>query len=347
MSSKPPVRPPLRPPSAASLPSGRACLLRIERIHQLLRAATTDRRCRVTIEILARDLEVSESTVKEDLTIFRVLFDPPIENCRKYRTKYYSRPFELRPLLWLEPEEVLSLLVATRLASHSRAFPLGRDLVRALNRIAPMLAGAASFGPDTLDPVFTSGDMRANDAEARHFARLCDAIVHCQEVRLTYLKAKPGSVTETRTVHPLHWFIRPDACLLILHEPEINDRRHFDLLRIRDVEPTGATFEPPAGFDLNHHLSGTFGRFVGPPRYEVLVRFEPEFVPFVRERPWQASQQLTDLPEGRAEALYRVCHAGDLEQYVLRTGDLAQVVSPTEVRDRIRNAAQTILARHS
>ena len=332
--------------SPAPLPSGRASLLRIEEIHRRLRAVTDDGKYRVSVASLAHELEVATSTIKEDLLLFELLFRPPIGYCARRRTKYYLRPFELRPLLWLESEEVLALLVAVRLASRSRAFPLGRDLVRAVEKIAPMLAGTASFGPDTLDPVFTTGEAHASDAEARHFALLCEAIAQRREVRITYRKAKPDAATETRVVHPLHWFIRPDACLLILHEPAHNQRRNFELLRIQAVEFTGATFEWPAGFDLNYYLSGTFGRFVGEPVLDVRVRFEPAFVPFVRERPWQPQQELQELPDGRAEAIYRVCHSGDLEQYVLRTGGLAQVVSPPEVRERIRVAAQAIAAQH-
>lgn len=341
-------RPSSSSPSPNGLqPSGRATLLRIERIHQLIRAVTPDGLHRVTLESLAEDLEVSKSTVQEDLIVFEALFDPPLKNCPRRRTKYYTRPFELRPLLWLESDEVLALLVASRLALHSRAYPVGHNLVRALEKIAPMLAGAASFGPDTLDPVFSTGDAQASELEARHFARLCEAIVHRREVRITYCKAKPDSHTETRLAHPLHWFIRPDACLLILHDSVLGERRNFELLRIQDVEFTGATFEWPAGFDLNYYLSGTFGRFIGEPKYEVRVRFQPAYVPLVRERPWQRQQTLDMLPDGSAEATYRVCHTGDLEQYVLRTGGLARVISPSDVRARVRATALAAAEAHA
>jgi predicted DNA-binding transcriptional regulator YafY len=327
-------------------PSGRATLLRIEEIHRRLRHVTPDGTYRVSVATLADELEVAESTIKEDLLVFELLFGPPLDYCPRRRTKYYTRPFELRPLLWLESDESLALLVAVRLASHSRMFPLGRDLERALEKISPMLAGAASFGPAVLDPVLSTSDASTSETDARHFSRLCEAIAQRREVRISYRKAKHGAEIETRVVHPLHWFIRPDACLLVLHEPKVGDRRNFELVRMQSVEFTGATFEWPTGFDLKHYLSGTFGRFIGPPVHDVVVRFEPEFVPLVRERPWQVGQTLTELGGGRADATYHVCHTGDLEQYVLRTGGLAQVVSPPEVRNRIHAAAAKIMAQH-
>lgn len=344
--SKPPSPPP--PPAKTALPSGRAALVRIEEIHRQLRAVTPGSKTRVSANTLARDLGVTRNTVIDDLDLFRAIFDAPIVYDARRRTLHYdyARRFELRPLLWLESEEVLALLVAIRLASHSRTFPLGRDLTRALAKIAPMLAGAASFGPDTLDPVFSTGDAAASEADARHFALLCEAITHRREVRLTYRKARHDTATETRRLHPLHWLIRPDACLLIVHEPALGERRTFELVRIQSVEFTGAAFAAPAGFDLKTYLAGGFGRYIGEAVHEVRVRFAPDYVPFIRERPWQPQQVLVALPDGRAEATYRVCHTGDLERYVLAAAGQAEVISPPEVRERVRTAAQAVSALH-
>jgi len=339
---------PTPPPAKTALPSGRAALIRIEEIHRQLRDVAPGSTHAVTAGSLARDLGVSYNTVRDDLDLLRLTFDAPIVYDARRRTLHYdyARRFELRPLLRLESEEVLALLVAIRLASHSRTFPLGRDLGRALAKIAPMLAGAASFGPETLDPVFSTGDAAASEADARHFALLCEAITHRRAVRLAYRKAKHDPAPETRLVHPLHWLVRPDACLLIVHEPALGERRTFELVRIQSVEFTGAAFAPPAGFDLKTYLAGGFGRFVGEPVHEVRVVFAPDYVPLVRERPWQAGQVLTPRPDGRAEAIYRVCHTGDLERYVLAAAGQAEVLSPPEVRARLRAAAAALGRKH-
>lgn len=219
--------------------------------------------------------------------------------------------------------------------------------MRALAKIAPMLAGAASFGPDTLDPVFSTGDAAVSATEARHFALLCEAITQRRAVRLLYRKARHDPAPETRLVHPLHWFIRPDACLLVLHEPATGARRNLELARIQAVEFTGETFAWPAGFDLKTYLAGGFGRFIGEPVHTVRVRFHRDLVPLVRERPWQPGEVLHELPDGGAEATYRVCHTGDLEQRILAAGGLAEVLSPPEVRARLHAAAQAIQSRHA
>jgi proteasome accessory factor B len=321
--------------------------MRIEQIHRLLRVVPRTRTgtYRVTIGTLAEKLGVSRNTIKDDIVLLE-LFNAPIVYDAARRTLYYREPFELRPPLWLKSDEVLALLVATRLAALSRMLPVGRTLVRALERIAPMLAGSASFGPDLLGPVVSTPDAPVSEVEARHFTLLCEAITQRREVRIIYQKARKDPAPETRVVHPLHWFIRPDACLLILHEPVLNERRNFELARIRQVEFTGSTFTWPRGFELRKHLAGGFGRFIGEPVHAVRVVFDREYVPLVREQPWQSDQRLVERADGSAEATYQVCHTADLEQSILRAGGQVEVVSPPEVRARIQAAAARILGRH-
>jgi predicted DNA-binding transcriptional regulator YafY len=330
------------------MPAGCAALVRVEQIHTLLRAvpSTPTGKGRVTSGMLAKELGVSRNTIKSDLALLEG-FNAPIAYDAVRRTLYYREPFALRPSLSLEPDDMIALFVATRLASHSRALPVGQTLVRALKRIAPLVQGSASFAPDFLDPVFSTPEAAITEGEARNFTLLCQAIAARLEVRLVYQKARDAASPQTRVIHPLHWYIRPDACLLVHHEPALNARRNFELARIREVELTGAKFDWPKNFDLRKHIAGSFGRFIGEPIHDVRVAFDRDYVPLVREQPWQPDQQLVPRADGSAIATYHVCHTADLEQSILRAGGQAQVISPPEVRARIHAAAERILERHA
>jgi predicted DNA-binding transcriptional regulator YafY len=324
--------------------------MRVQQIDQLLKAVprTQTGTYRVTMGTLARELGVSRNTIKDDIALLET-FNAPIEYDAKRRTLYYREPFDLHSPVWLKSNEALALIVATRLASRSRSFPVGNALVRAIERISPKVASTTSFGPfepTLLDPVVSTSDSAIREDEADNFTQLCEAIVEKREVRLVYHKAKNESAPETRVVHPLHWLVRPDACMLILHEPALNERRSFELARIREVTFTGATFAGPKGFVLKKYLAGAFGRFIGEPVHAVRVAFDREYVPFVRERPWQPDQHLVERTDGSAEATYQVCHTADLEQNILRAGGQVEVIDPPEVRERIRAAAAKVIARH-
>lgn len=337
----------LGPPKTATsayLPSGRATLFRMEQIHDEICRVTPAGTHKVTINGLAAQLGVSRNTVKEDLGLLEI-FNAPLAYDERRFTLYYTAPYALRPPLWLQPRPVLALLVAIRLAAHSRTFPMGVDLVGAWDALKPVIAGARAVGPETLDGVFSTGGMAGGEAEAAHFAALCEAINARQEVRVTYRKPQDDSAAEVRVLHPLHWYVRPDACLLIAHEPRLGARRNFELVRIEAVELTGNTFTWPAGFDLKTYLAGAFGRLVGEAVHTVRVRIEREHVPRIRERPWQ-HETLVELADGSAEATFHVCHTADLEQEVLRAGGAVEVLEPAELRERIKTVAERIAAKH-
>jgi predicted DNA-binding transcriptional regulator YafY len=323
--------------------------MRMEEIHRRIREAMRDPtgRTRVTAKGLAREWNTAINTVRDAIFLLEV-FRAPIARDVRRKTLYYTDPdWQLRPPLFLEERQLLALTVASRVASHSRAYPLGADLVAAVREIGPSIATVASFGPDTLDPVFSTADPIASAAEADHFALLCQAITERRAVRVEYRKAKPRAASEPRLLYPLHWFIRPDACLLITWDPAANKPRNFKLKRFQDVQLTGDTFTWPKEFDLTRYLSGAFGNFIGEPVHAVRVRFHRDYVPLLREHEWQVGQVIVDLPDGDAEVTFHVCHTAELEQYVLRTGGLAEVISPADVRERVHAAAARILALHA
>ena len=334
--------PPLSQPLA---PAGRINLIRIEEIHRQLCEVTPTSLRRVTIASLAKDLELSPGPVREALNALAI-FNAPLKYDGTRRTWFYAYPYKLRPPLWLPERQMLALAAAIRFAAHSRVFPLGPELVNAWGSLSALVAGGTGLGPGTLDGIFSTSDPAASEAEAHHFAVFCEAIARRREVKVVYRKVADGAEPETRIVHPLHWYIRPDACLLVVHESRLGQRRNFELVRIQSAELTDRTFAWPDGFDLKKYLAGAFGRFVGEAVCDVQVRVDRDYVPFLRERPWQDGQVLHLNTDGSADVVYSVCHTADLEQNVLRAGGQVEAIGPPEVRARIHAAALRLANRH-
>lgn len=340
-----PVDPSL-PARGASL-AQRAALARITQIHTALCAVQPGGAVRVSGQTLAAQLEVSVATAKRDLDTMRDQFGAPIAWNSGWRTYYYTEPFTLRPLLWLDSDEVLSLVLASRMFSAWRAFPLGRALAAALEKITPVLGGVVSLREDALHGVLSAPHDPANEAEHRHFALLFTACVSRRVVRLDYRKPEAGSVAAARVVHPLLLACVPDGCLLIAHDPARRGLRNFDLARITAAELTDEMFVPPADFDRERVLAGSLGRFIGEATHEVRLLFDARYAPYVRERPWHASQILTERADGSLEASYRVNHLKEIEHRVLACGGRAEVLAPPELRASLRAAAAALLARHT
>lgn len=321
-------------------------LARIEHIHERLTAVRLGGRVKVTANSLAAELGRSAPTIFEDFTVMKESFGAPIRYDPVRGTQYYAQepgapPFELHPRVWLDGVEAVGMMVAAR-----RLFPFGAHVEKALAKILPLVDGSVTLDPATLEAVCSTPENPATEADVRAFLFLFQASLRRQEVRLVYAKAKPGVPPEARTVWPLHLVIFAESCLLVAHDPACDDRRHFDLARIREPQLTGRTFLPPAGFDLKTYLAGGMGSFLGEARHEVRLRFTAAHVAYVRERPWHRSQVLVEHADGSAEATYRVAHPAIIQQRVLAAGGEVEVLAPRELRERVRAAAQAVAERN-
>ncbi len=320
----------------------RSALIRMEFIHEQLREVRPDNTVRVTRQSLAAALCRSRSLINEEIRQMREIFGAPIQWDSIRGTLYYARapgqpPYQLHPRATVSQRGVLALLVSAR-----RVFPFGASFVEMLRTVLPLINGGLTFDVSTLDTICSAPETPATEADLGRLMLLLEAIGRRLEVHISYGKLAPGAAPEARTLHPLHIVIFADSCLLVAHDPACHDRRNFELARIRDAQFTGTTFRPPADFDLAAYLAGGVDRFLGEARHEIRVRFAPALARYVEERPWQRGQLLEKLPDGSAEATYRVAHPKAIEQRVLAAGGLAEVLSPPDVRARIRAAAAAV-----
>jgi len=341
---------PSRPKLSSSLPSvrrvkaprpcGRAAFERIIRLHERLANNRP-----VNAESLAREFGVSSRSIKRDIDFLRVRLDVPIAWDASAGTYYYTRHCDLLPLLRIDAAEALALAVAGRTFAAWAGSPLGAALTAALEKIATVVSGAVSLPGDALQElVFAPTDLAA-EAEHRYFARLLEAIRRRRELRLVYQKPRNAGASEMRTVHPLHLAYLDHRWVLVAHDVMRDGPRNFLLMRIRDVEFTSRLFEPPEAFDLQRYLHDSFGRFSGHgKREEVRVLFDADVAPYLRERPWHASQQLFERGDGSVEARFQVSHLNDIERRVLACGAHAKVLAPRELRERMKRSAAAVVA---
>eukprot|EP01031_Cornospumella_fuschlensis_P048965 gene48965-59946_t len=100
----------------------RATLVRLTQIHEKLCAVQPNGIRRVNRKTLKRDLGVSISTITRDMEVLAVQFGAPSEWDGRRQSYHYRTPFELRPLLWLNGEQMLSLVMASRVFAAWRGF---------------------------------------------------------------------------------------------------------------------------------------------------------------------------------------------------------------------------------
>lgn len=329
------------PRAPASAGCGRTALRRVLFLHDRLGGAR-----RLTAMGLARELEVSDRTIKRDIEFMREL-GAPIEWEPSTGTYFYSRPCDLLPLLRLEADEALALVLASQTFSAWRGSPLGRALTAALGKIAGVVGGAVSLPVSEVRELVSHPGEEADGAEEhRFFGVLIEAIRRRREVRAAYRKPRPGARAEERVLHPLHLAFLDHRWMLVAHDPQQGGRRNFVLGRFANVEPTGVLFTPPVGFDLSAYLRGSLGRFTGEGEHEVRVALDAIAAPYVRERPWHPSQVATERADGGIEVTLRLNNLIDVERRVLACGAHAEVLAPPELRSAVGEAALATAGRY-
>ncbi len=317
--------------------------MRILRIHEHL-----SHHRQVTAASLAKTLGVTDRTIKRDIEIMRsggravVTWEPST------RTYIYEKPCEHLPLLSLDGEEALALILASRVFSAWRGTALGQALHAALDKIATTVGGAISLPADEVGRlIFQSDDGTEARSELRWFASLLAAIRRRRELLLVY--RKPGAkASERRRVHPLRLAWLDHRWVLVAYDLKKAEPRKFVLGRIEAATNTGSRFDPPVEFDVAAYLEGSFGLFTGERTEEVRVRFDAFAAPYIRERRWHPSQEIAELPgQGGVEVTLRLNNLIDVRRWILSWGAHVEVRAPAELREAVRTEAQALLAKHA
>jgi proteasome accessory factor B len=106
-------------------------------------------------------------------------------------------------------------------------------------------------------------------------------------------------------------------------------------------------FEPPRNFDSKEYIRGCLGRFGGEAEHEVRIALDAHAAFYAREKPWHASQQIVERPDGRVELTLRVNHLADVKSAVLRWGRHAEVLAPAELRDEVLAEYQAVASQYA
>lgn len=295
---------------------------------------------------LACELEVSVRTIKRDVEFMRSL-GAPIEWDAASHTYSYTRDCDLLPLLRLDADEALALILAGKTFAAWQGSTLGRALTAALGKIAGVIGGAISLPASEIgDFISHPEEGGESDEERRVFAVALEAIRRRRPLRMAYRKPN-AAAPETRLIHPLHLAFLDHRWVLVAHDPARRALRTFLLARIETARAVPGTFAPPPGFDIKTHLRGNLGRFTGGRDVEVRLLFEAALRPYVRERPWHSSQILIDRADGRVEMTLRLNNLIDVRRRILACGAQVKVLAPPELSDAIRAEAGALVRRYS
>lgn len=323
-------------PSRSALYS-RPPLARMMHMHARLKAGRYPN-CRK----LADELEVSSKTVQRDIDFMRYRLGLPIEYDQLHFGFYYTEPVSSFPNIEISEGELVALYVGQKALAQYKGTSFEAPLSTAFRKITDGLRDTISVTWSDLDSAISFRSTGRTVADVHLFEQLSHALFKQMELRFEY--KKPGAARyEQRYVQPYHLGCIENLWYLFAFDMDRAELRTFALPRIRYARVGKTRFRQPVDFSIGRYLEQSFGVFTRPTKTKHAIRiiFDAFAAPRVQERQWHPSQKIKELRDGGIELSLTLGNVEEIERWILSWGTHAQVLAPTELKERI---AKTVSA---
>lgn len=315
------------------------------RMHERLKAGRYPN-CRK----LADELEVSSKTVQRDIDFMRYRLGLPIEYDQLHFGFYYTEPVSSFPNIEISEGELVALYVGQKALAQYKGTSFEAPLSTAFRKITDGLRDTISMTWSDLDSAISFRSTGRAVADVHLFEQLSHAVFKQFEVRFEY--KKPGAARyEQRSVQPYHLGCVENLWYLFAFDLDRGQLRTFALPRIRDVRVSKTKFKRPLDFSIGRFLGESFGVFTKPTKTKHVVRiaFDAFAASRIEERQWHPSQKIKQLSRDRGGGIELSLTLGNLEEierWILSWGGHAEVLGPTELKERIANTVSALAANY-
>lgn len=154
------------------------------------------------------------------------------------------------------------------------------------------------------------------------------------KVEITY-NAPGGDSAQERTIAPYTLEATDAGVYVIGHDESSDEIRTFKLERLQSARLLSELYSIPDDFDPAEYLKHSWRIMTGDQPAQVLLRFNSEAAPFVRERTWHPSQEIESGPDGGL--ILRLCIAEPREMlpWIRSWGPQVEVIAPDWLRERV------------
>jgi proteasome accessory factor B len=246
------------------------------------------------------------------------------------------------PEIDFTPEEKIALLLVNRL-STGQVTPLSREAGAALRKLSPDLGDGSRLGhPGSLHWRFAPQREPVED-----LTRLWEAAVGRRSVRFVYRSLGKGRARE-RTLDPYGLYFERGAWYVVGYCHLREGIRSFRISRIESAvevaEPaaSGPDFERPPDFKLEDYSRILPWEFEEGAEYESRVRFSPR-IAWLVERDLGDVYRFEPARNGGGTLHVTVRNEEAFCNWVLSFAEDAEVISPPQARERVRERLADIL----
>jgi predicted DNA-binding transcriptional regulator YafY len=294
---------------------------------------------RHTVESLARAVERSDRTVRNDLAFLRDRLGAPLLY-KKAKGYHYTDPDWRLPSITLSQGELFSLTLGARMLESYAGSAYAEELRGAIARLAERLPEQSWVDLQQLaneNVLFRVGAQLDLDPEV--WQVLETACQLKQRVLMRYYTAGRNEETERRLDPYLLHFTR--------NNPYVTGFCHrrqailwFRVDRVRSIELLKERFEVDSTFDRQKHFEDVFQHEVGEQAHEVAIWFDAQTAPYIRERRWHPTQLMEEGEDGALILRMTVRGLNELKRWVLFYGKGAIALEPPELVEMVREEVE-------
>jgi predicted DNA-binding transcriptional regulator YafY len=296
---------------------------RIDRLFAIL--LTLQHKRRIRAQDLARQFEISKRTIYRDMSALNQMGIP----IRAFPGEGFElvEGYYLPPLMFTESEAV-ALILGSRLLSQQAAGSLTPSADSALAKIKVALPNQVRARSEALTNIIGFITPKAKfDLDDPQLLLIQDAIQEKRVLHLNYRGYKKEEVTE-RDVEPHQLFYADGVWYLEAYCRTRKGMRDFRLSRMEKVTLRRETFPKKRT-----------GKAQIQPIMVIKIRFAPNAVRWVRERQHYGYQHDEQETLRGLVMVYHVNHESEIIPWILGWGTSAEVLSPKELRQKLRETA--------
>ncbi|MBD2667368.1 helix-turn-helix transcriptional regulator [Richelia sinica] len=281
---------------------------------------------------LAKQVEVSERTIRSDLAFLRDRFNAPLEFSRS-KGHHYTDPEWRLPSISLSQGELFALTLGARMLQAYAGSAYINDLRSAIVRLSERLPKQTWVDLQQIADeriLFTSGAETYLDPQI--WGQLVEACHNSRQVSIHYYTASRNA-SSNRVIDPylLHIYRGTNPYVIgFCHQRQA--MRWFRVDRIRKLQLLDSKFIRDPTFNPKEYLEKIFQAEVGNgnPRL-VAIWFDAATAPYIRERRWHSTQEIKEHPDGSITLQMQVTGLNELKRWVLGYGKGAVVKEPPEL----------------
>ena len=296
------------------------------------------------VNAIPEDFPKNSRTVRRDLEALEAVGFPVVTERVNGQTRWrLIEGFRDIPALGFSATELMALVFSRKLLRPLEGTEIQSALNSALNKVASALPPQGHEYVRALDNLFSIGlGPHKNYQQYKNTVDLItQAIDKTRTAQIRYFSASRNS-TSRREVDPYRLWYASGGLYLIAYCHLRRDVRLFAVERIRSISLTDHPYQMPLGFDVEQYVQDALLVMRGR-RIEVELLFSKTAAPWVKDKLWHTSQELTLLKDGRLRMMLKVADTTELVGWILSFGSQVRVVRPESLRQKLAEEARKIL----